>query len=161
MNTDSDYSFRKIADYIILSFQEHGEPLTNLKLQKLLYYAQGWFLALYNKPLYEDRIEAWVHGPVIPVAYHSFKKYGYGLIAEQPSFPNLSKEISEHLDEIIEVYGSYSAFELEHLTHQTDPWKKARGNIPIDQSSDAEITQATMKSYFQKKMTENEKKNKG
>ncbi|HEN5507481.1 TPA: SocA family protein, partial [Legionella pneumophila] len=119
MNKESISSYRKIADYIILYFQEHGEPLTNLKLQKLLYYAQGWYLALYNKPLFDDKIEAWVHGPVIPAAYHSFKQYGYGLIDEKPSFPNLSPKIRSHLDEVIDVYGSYSAFELEHLTHQT------------------------------------------
>ncbi|KTD17941.1 Panacea domain-containing protein [Legionella jordanis] len=159
MNKESISSYRKIADYIISYFQEHGEPLTNLKLQKLLYYAQGWYLALYNKPLFDDKIEAWVHGPVIPAAYHSFKQYGYGLIDEKPSFPNLSPKIRSHLDEVIDVYGSYSAFELEHLTHQTTPWKKARGNLPIDEASSAEISQIDMKEYFLEKVAENEQKN--
>lgn len=68
------YKSREIADYIILYFQEHGEPLTNLKLQKLLYYAKGWYLALYDKPLFNDKIEAWVHGPVVPSIYHAFKQ---------------------------------------------------------------------------------------
>jgi uncharacterized phage-associated protein len=156
MKTKSDYTYRVFADYIILYFQEHGEPLTNLKLQKILYYAQGWYLALHNKPLFTDKIEAWVHGPVIPNAYHSFKQYGYGLINESPEPPSLTKETNDHLNEIIDVYGSYSAFELEHLTHQTAPWKKARGQLAIDCPSNTEISLDEMKNYFKKKMVENE-----
>lgn len=160
MSTELDLSYRGIADYIILFFQEHGEPLTNLKLQKLLYYAQGWYLALYDKQLFKDKIEAWVHGPVVPSAYHSLKQYGYGVINERPLSPALPKSICDHLNEVIEVYGSYSAFELEDLTHQTDPWKKARGHLPIDQSSDAVVSQNDMKIFFKKKMTENDQKQK-
>src|SRR5687767_14250246 len=51
-------------------------PITHLKLQKLLYFAHGWYLALTGEPLFEDKVEAWQFGPVIPPVYHQFKKYG-------------------------------------------------------------------------------------
>ncbi|HUZ03805.1 MAG TPA: type II toxin-antitoxin system antitoxin SocA domain-containing protein, partial [Acidobacteriaceae bacterium] len=55
-----------IAKYFIASFQKKNKAISNLKLQKLLYYAQAWHLALYGSPLFSDSIEAWVHGPVVP-----------------------------------------------------------------------------------------------
>jgi len=142
------------ANYIIRSFQEHGELITNLKLQKLLYYAQGWYLALDGETLFSNQIEAWVHGPVVPDIYRLFKKYKYAPITDPVNEINLSQRISEHLNEIIDVYGSYSAFELESLTHETDPWKEARGSIPCDEPSSAIITVESMRAYFIKKMAE-------
>lgn len=147
-----------VPEYIIWYFQDHGEPITNLKLQKLLYYAQGWYLAIYNEPLFNIEFQAWVHGPVSPSTYHEFKKFKYGPITDPTKKPSLSEKIISHLDEVIEVYGSYSAFELEHLTHQSDPWKIARDNLPPDESSDAIISIENMKTYFKKKMSENEQK---
>ncbi|HSW94311.1 MAG TPA: type II toxin-antitoxin system antitoxin SocA domain-containing protein [Gammaproteobacteria bacterium] len=157
----SNFTFRpvetKVSEYIIWYFQEHGEPLTNLKLQKLLYYAQGWHLALYDKPLFDSPIEAWVHGPVAPDFYHEYKKYKHQPITKQQTKPDLDKIISEHLEEVINEYGSYSAFQLENLTHHSDPWKNARGNTPIDAPSRAKISIEDMKIWFKKKMEENEK----
>ncbi len=147
-----------VPEYIIWYFQEHGEPITNLKLQKLLYYAQGWYLAIYDEPLFDADFQAWVHGPVSLGAYHEFKKFKYGPITDPVSKPTLTKKIISHLDEIIEVYGSYSAFELEHLTHQSDPWRIARNNLAPDDPSNAVISVDTMKTYFKKKLAENEQK---
>ena len=64
-----------VARYIVTFFQEAGDPVSNLKLQKLLYYVQGWSLALDNKPAFQDRLEAWVHGPVQSSVYGTFKSY--------------------------------------------------------------------------------------
>lgn len=152
----SDTSIELVADYFIRFLQERGDLLTNLKLQKLLYYAQAWYLALHNKPLFSAKMEAWIHGPVSPVMYQRFKHYGHRPIIESPKNPKLSKKTRDHLDEILEVYSQRSAFELEMLTHQSDPWIKARGNIPIDQPSTAEISLTEMKKFFKKKMKENE-----
>ena len=142
------------ADYIIYSFQEHGELLTNLKLQKLLYYTQGWYLGLHNKVFFDDQIEAWIHGPVVPYIDRRFKKYKYGPIEERPDIPNLAKEKCEHLDDVIKVYASYSAFELEDLTQQSIPWQKARGCIPMDEPSNNVISQEDMKNFFKMKSME-------
>ena len=58
-----------VANFFIGRFQEAQDPVTNLKLQKLLYYAQGWYLAFFDEPLFDERIEAWLHGPVVPPIY--------------------------------------------------------------------------------------------
>ena len=60
---------------------EQGDMMTNLRLQKLLYFAQGWHLARYGKPLFDDDIEAWQYGPVVPSVYNAYKQYGRGGIA--------------------------------------------------------------------------------
>jgi len=54
-----------IADYFIYKGKEENKPITNKKLQKLLYYSQAWYLVFNKKPLFKDKIEAWVHGPAI------------------------------------------------------------------------------------------------
>ena len=59
------------------------ELITNLKLQKLLYYAQGCVMALTDEPLFDEDIQAWEHGPVVPEIYHKYKSYGKSGIMEQ------------------------------------------------------------------------------
>ena len=61
--------------FLALQDEDAGDLISNLKLQKLLYYAQGIHLALNGQPLYPERIEAWQHGPVVPEIYHAFKEY--------------------------------------------------------------------------------------
>lgn len=115
-----------------------------------MYFAQAWYLALYNKPLFDEQIEAWVHGPVIPNVYHRFKEYKYQPISEHISKPELTTKIEKHLIEIIKVYGEHSAFQLENITHNADPWINARGNTPIDQPSNKVISHDDMKNYYAK-----------
>lgn len=140
----------KVSEYFIWFFQSHGDLITNLKLQKLLYFAQAWHLALYTKPLFEEKIEAWIHGPVVPSIYHRFKEYRYQPIIEPIKKPDLSTKIEKHLIEIIKVYAGHTAFELENITHNADPWIKARGNMPIDQASNEIISHSDMKTYYAK-----------
>jgi len=61
----------QIARHIVRESRTTGEPITNLKLQKLLYYCQGWHLAYHEKVLFSDPIQAWVHGPAVPNVYRS------------------------------------------------------------------------------------------
>jgi uncharacterized phage-associated protein len=149
-------SAQDVASYFINFCHNHGDYITNLKLQKLLYYAQAWYLALYNKPLFGEEIQAWVHGPVIPSVYSSYKKHSYKPIDENPSI-SLPSDISKHLEEVMEVYGGCSAFDLERMTHQSEPWIKARGGIPIDQSSNDIISQKDMKNYYARMVKDNGK----
>ena len=63
-----------VADYFLVQQDEDaGDLISNMKLQKLLYYAQGYFLAIANEPLFHERIYAWTHGPVVPKVYHKYK----------------------------------------------------------------------------------------
>jgi uncharacterized phage-associated protein len=147
---------QRVADYIVHFSHEHGDLITNLKLQKLVYYAQAWFLALYDKPLFDDRLEAWVHGPVQPSLYHHYKKYSWNPIHDDPGTVEFPAWISEHLSEVMTVYGGMSAYDLERLTHQEAPWLKARGELPKDEPSDAVISTEDMKAFYRDMAEDNE-----
>lgn len=141
-----------IADYLIAFSHEHGDPVSNLKLQKLLYYAQAWHLAIHDEPLFSDPIQAWVHGPVVPSVYHRYKDWAWKPIEDNPETPDLGEHVSSHLTEMMGVYGTMTAYALELLTHQEDPWKIARGNLPPDESSSAVISQEDMKRFYRSRM---------
>lgn len=148
------FSAQDIADYFLaLVDRDEGELLSNLKLQKLLYYAQGFYLALYDKPLFEDRIEAWTHGPVVPVVYHNYKKYGSDALPFPENFyiDKYDSETKNLLNEIYDSYGQYSAVYLRNLTHQEAPW------INTDEGS--EISLEKMKNYFKTQIIQDAQKN--
>ena len=72
-----------IADYIIKCCRDRGELITNLHLQKLVYYAQAWYLALYDKPLFDEEFQSWISGPVQPELHDRFKSYKWNPISER------------------------------------------------------------------------------
>lgn len=148
----------KVADYFIRDAHESGQFISNLQLQKLVYYAQAWHLAIYDEPLFDEPIEAWVHGPVIPSLYHKFKDFQWNPIDCDIGEVKLPRKVVEHLDEVIEVYGGFAGWELERLVHSEEPWQKARGSIPHDEPSDAVIPHEYMKDYYRAKADEQETK---
>jgi uncharacterized phage-associated protein len=141
------YTADQIADTIIHLSRERGIEITNLKLQKLLYYAQAWHLAFTGEPLFRDEIEAWVHGPVVPSIFRRFREYRWKTI-DCPVSPLTDAQPIAHLNAVLDAYGSISATRLENLTHREKPWNVARGNIPIDQPSNAVIGRETMAEYY-------------
>ncbi|MEM9215382.1 MAG: type II toxin-antitoxin system antitoxin SocA domain-containing protein [Cyanobacteria bacterium P01_F01_bin.150] len=71
----------EVANYFLsLMDEDAGDLISNLKLQKLVHYAQGIHLALYDKALFPETIEAWTHGPVVPELYHRYEKFGSALL---------------------------------------------------------------------------------
>src|SRR6478735_3641830 len=98
-----------IAKYFLsLVDEEAGDSISNLKLQKLVYYAQGYHLAIHDRPLFFEPIEAWVHGPVVPELYRSFKQHGSEAIP--PSLVQMDKfsqEEIELMDEMWEMFGQF------------------------------------------------------
>jgi uncharacterized phage-associated protein len=141
-------SVEDVAEWVVDFSKKHGDPVTNLKLQKLLYYAQAWYLALNDEPLFPEDIEAWVYGPVVPEVYQSFKENGAQPIKNDVDPPQLSEKLQDHLEEVLEVFGGYSSFQLEQMTHQEDPWKNARGDLPPDEPSNEKISHEDMKRYY-------------
>lgn len=133
-----------VAKYFLaLSEPEEGDSVSNLKLQKLLYYAQGFHLALCDKPLFAEPIQAWEHGPVVPVVYHEYKENGYlGIPVPLDFNPEevLTKDERELLDEVWNVYGQFSAWKLRNMTHEEPPW--------CETPSGATITHEALRSYF-------------
>lgn len=139
----------EVARYFLWRANSEGKRLTNKKLQKLLYYAQAWHLALDDSPLFDDDIEAWIHGPVVPSVYREYKRYGFSplpcttLREETENVPE-----RELLDEIWNVYGKYDADYLEALTHSETPWQDARGDLEAHEWSIAVISQDAMRDYY-------------
>jgi len=115
----------EIAKYFVsLVDEEAGDSISNLKLQKLLYYAQGGFLAVYDKPMFPEAIKAWAHGPVVPQVYHEYKEFGGGPIpVTQVDLSRYSAQIREVLDEVNSVYGQFTASKLRAMTHSEPPWR--------------------------------------
>lgn len=131
-----------VAKYFVsLVDEEAGDSISNLKLQKLLYYAQGAHLALYDEPLFREPIKAWIHGPVVPSVYHEYKPFGAGPIkVEKVNFDDYSAPVREVLDEVNSVYGQFTAGKLRAMTHNEPPWK----NTPQSET----ISHESMKEFF-------------
>lgn len=120
---------------------EDAEYITDLKLQKLLYYAQGCYSAKYNKSLIKENFLAWEHGPVIKEVYDKYKKFGSnGIIFEEDYNHNLDEETENILKKVFRYFGKYSAWGLRNMTHNETPWK----NTEINNIISKEI----IKNYF-------------
>ena len=136
-----------VAKFILGYFQSKGAPINNLKLQKLLYYCQAHHIVICDSPLFGERIEAWVHGPVVPPVYGEYKSFRWSPITIG-SFVTLREQHSDIVMSVLAAYGDYSAWDLECLSHSEDPWKQARNGIAPDQSSTAVISHESMKAYY-------------
>lgn len=142
-------SASNVAKYFLtLSEPDVGDSVSNLKLQKLVYYAQGFHLALYDKPLFDDPIVAWEHGPVVESLYHTYKDNGSLGITVPTDFDGsvLSESERELLDEVWDVYGQYSAWRLREMTHEEPPWKQTLRSGTISHDS--------MRRYFKTLLAE-------
>ena len=150
-----------VANFLVFMAQNESEPdyLTNMRLQKLLYYCQGWSLALRAVPLFPERIEAWAHGPVVPDVYREFKDYkGHVLNFETEEVPDweLADEEVDHIASVWLSYKNHSASSLREITHRETPWIKTRNGIgPLDRCEE-EIPVPLMKRYFDRKAEEDD-----
>ena len=155
------YPAIKIANYFIEKALEENHRLTPMKLQKLVYFAHGWYLAKADRPLIDEKIEAWQFGPVIPSLYRKTKQFGNSNITEllqEFTFdfsrltPQLSIEdefIKSYLDTIWKVYSKHTAYQLSNSTHLPDtPWSNvaARFNHQIPKNQD--IENEDIQAYF-------------
>ena len=127
-----------IANLFIKLANGVGDTIDDLKLNKLLFYTQGWSLARSGKTLFDDEIEAWDYGPVAPDVYHTFKGYKSNPITE-PTFDfDESSLTADELELVLDVYsyyGKYTSRTLVNMTHEKDtPWRKVYvpgQNVPI------------------------------
>jgi uncharacterized phage-associated protein len=167
------YPAAAIANEFIKLARESHRPLSPMKLQKLVYFAHGWYLAFTGEPLINEPVEAWQFGPVIPSLYHTLKNYGSKEIADpltddvfhlfaddevheysiddgyNPEENALAKEI---IKRIWEVYGGLSAVQLSNLTHDQDaPWAVTPGK----DKKHTIIEQETIKNYFLRMLQRN------
>lgn len=138
-----------VARYFLSRSKLNSETaITHLKLQKLVYYAQAWHLALTEGPLFRERIEAWIHGPVCPDLYYEYRKHGFSEIAPTSPPNNLTTQQINILEAVWQAYGSYDGNYLEELTHKEEPWKKARAGLNGLERSSNEIDHKSMADYY-------------
>ncbi len=146
-----------VANRLVKLATETGEPITNIKLQKLLYYCFAWYLVEKenNEVLFVDKIEAWQYGPVVPNVYHEFKDFGADNISfeeEKLAARLQGVEFNETEAEVIEqtffAYAHLSATKLVDLTHQETPWIKAFGKKGLENK---EIDAEVIYNYFAEK----------
>ncbi|WP_208937066.1 Panacea domain-containing protein [[Haemophilus] ducreyi] len=111
--------------------EENGDLISNLKIQKLVYYAQGFSLAINNKPLFSEKIQAWTHGPVTPELYNKYKQYGNGALPTTDldiDFDKFSNEEKDLLNDINDVYGQFSAWKLRNNKLSKFTWQELRNS---------------------------------
>lgn len=155
------YNVLDICRYIINYSNEKEYGISNLKLQKILYFVQAYFLIMKDEKCFQERIEAWDFGPVVPIAYHEFKQYGSGNIPKIISYVKfndenmwniqrieydeniISQENRQLINEVVDKFSEYSATDLVTLTHKQAPWKDAY--VP---HKNKEITVEKIRGYF-------------
>ena len=141
------YKALDIAKKLIFKAQNDepngGEKLTNLKLQKLLYYQQGFHLAVFGTPLFNEDVEAWMYGPVVPDVYNEYSSYGSSSLPEMEDAITLTDDEEELFNEVYDAYRDFSAIGLMNRTHKEKPWTSVS---PHDRGT--VISQESMREYF-------------
>ncbi len=143
-------SAERIALYIISS----GREITNLLLQKVLYYVKAISELFDGESIILEPCEAWKFGPVFPVVYEKYRNYG-----KQEIEINLSKEYVNNLlsekekeitDYVLSTFGIYNAWFLKDLTHAEEPWIEARIGLAEDDASRNRMDDKIISEYFTK-----------
>ena len=139
------YTAMEVANYIIEYEHSKGRSISNLKLQKLLYFVQARFFMVYEKPCFRDKIEAWSFGPVVVNVYHAYK-YSGGMditCLEEDVDINISNRDKEIINEVLESFAKIPIFRLVEITHHQTPWVYAKRN-----QFNNEITQEAIQDFF-------------
>ena len=145
-----------IAALILRRLKAKNKTCTSHQLVKLAYIAYGWGLAVFNKKIFYDRIEAWRYGPVIPDLYYATKRYGHNPIPsdalgdiDDSKFPEIDNVISLLLDDVISAYGDFTGIQLSSMTHEADsPWKM----VYNEHQRHIKIPDKLIKIYYESKL---------
>lgn len=121
--------------------------MTHKKLQKLCYYAYSWFLTLYGRKLFENRFEAWIHGPVDPILYQQYREWGWQEIPKRQGHL-LNEDLYEFITQVYDSYGHLNGDELEYLSHTEEPWLEARNGLPEYEPSNKNIKDDVIRSFY-------------
>ena len=142
---------QEAAEYLLTCIDpEREDTMTNLKLQKLLYYCQGWHLALLDEPMFSDSVEAYKLGPVVPSVY---KKYKDRNDPAKPLItptvrPNVPVKTGLVLEDVWDKYGKFTASGLVDMTHSETPWREAYQA----KKDHRVITQGSMRDFFKARL---------
>lgn len=159
---ENEKEYQNTAERIALYIVNTRKEITNLLLQKLLYYIKGLGTAIEGVTIIPEPCEAWRYGPVFPTVYEKYKIFANGEIVTK-----LSKDYVDHLlsdkekhitDYVLDTFGIYNAWFLKDLTHSEEPWREARGGLDENDMSNNVIDDNVITDYFDRM---NEKYNLG
>jgi len=152
-------SVQAVADFLLrcgidADSPEQSDLLSPLRLQKLLYYAQGYALAVTGRPLFDEPIRAWRCGPVVESIYHAHKHIGAQGIAPDPMPPGdpLDRREQDIAWMAWKEYGQYSASRLQAMTRSEPAWLEARGTMPPGEKGNAELSPETLACFFRERL---------
>lgn len=137
-----------LANCLLREAANRGELLTPLKLQKLMFYADAWHMALFGNEIVDEQFEAWVHGPVAVSQFRRFKDYQWRPIDAAIDKMEMTKDEKLFLADILNEFGGESAIALEKMTHSELPWIEARGGLPPDEPCNNKISKETTKVFY-------------
>jgi uncharacterized phage-associated protein len=123
-------------------------PIDALKLQKLVYYAQAWYLAWYGEPLFSGEFEAWRMGPVSPDLYSMHKGRDVVSHVLGGNSNKLDEQQNLALEVVLDRYGKYPTYRLADMTHREGPWRIARGDLPTSAAGNTVISKDSMAKYY-------------
>ncbi|GAB1264264.1 Panacea domain-containing protein [Aurantivibrio infirmus] len=169
------FPVKAVANELLeIAWEKDINDVTPMKLQKLVYYAHGWWFGAFEKPLIDDQIEAWTFGPVVPDLYNATREYGNqpitkflteislaslsNITVKTPRVPKENKKVRSCLEWIIESYGNFNGIELSNLSHEKQgPWDetvceniKEFGSLP----KNTDIPPKRIKEFFAQKLSE-------
>lgn len=134
-----------VANYIL----NKSGPMSAMKLQKLVYYSQAWSLVWDDTPLFDDRIEAWANGPVVPRLYAAHRMKFHVSETDIPGdAQKLNPDQRDSVDAVIAHYGTKSPQYLSDLTHEEQPWRDARGDLKPGERGSTQITKSSMVEFY-------------
>lgn len=133
--------------------------LTNLHIQKLLYFVQGWTLAEWDRPMFSDPLEAWTHGPVVRSVWKRYEKFGKRPVEDDDAGPDgLVGDEREMVSAVWSCYQQYSAIALADMTHEDAPWRNARRGLDPGAPSDRSIALPELTECFRFKLAAAQKR---
>lgn len=134
-----------VAAFIL---RECGE-MSAMKLQKLVYYSQAWHLVWEERPLFNERIEAWANGPVVPELYDRHRgQFEVTIDMVQGDADALDEGEAESVRAVLEGYRKFTSQQLSDLTHAERPWLEARRGLGPGDRGNSEITRAALMEYY-------------
>ena len=135
-----------IADWFLTKAKSEDKSLRHMKLQKLVYFAYGWYCAYFDEYLFPEKIFAWPHGPVIEELYHRYKYSGSNQInVNNAVHQTFDDHVAWVMRQVWKNFSHYSDMELSHVTHRPgSPWD----SVYDSSARDAEIPPETIREYF-------------
>ena len=142
-----------LVDDVAAAILEKVGTVTTKKLQKLVYYTQAWHLVFTGVPLFQNRIEAWVQGPVAPDLYKNYRRL-YEVDQWAGNVSALSASERRTINWVLEKYGQFTAEALSQMTHMEVPWVVARGLANENERTSEEIDHRQMFAYYSRQRSD-------